>query len=694
MALANSRKSTTKDGSADTHPMHVESFLRSHTEMGELFRTFDWSSTALGPVSKWPDHLRTAVSLMLNSSFPMFIWWGREELTNLYNDAYKMILGNKHPNSLGKSAKESWAEIWDDIGPMAETVFGKGKPVYNKNLKLTVKRNDYEEEAYFTFSYSPIWGNNGKVAGLFCAVTETTEEVLAHQRLKESEDRFRNLADTAPMYIAMADQSGNAVYFNKPWLDFTGKRLAEMTKVGWLSVLHPDDAPRFEKDFKHAFTKHIPINEEYRFRRADGKYRWMLAVGAPRFTPDGHFIGYFGTYTDFHELKTTQLALEESEYRLRVMANNIPNLAWMAHPDGSVYWYNDRWYEYTGSTAQQADDGKNHLPEVWRSIVDPGYIDKVVDGWHHSIRTGRKFEMIFPLKGNDGKFRPFLTRMVPIRSGDGEVLQWIGTNTDISEQIKTREAEARNQELVHITGKLEIQRQELIKLNKAKDEFISLASHQLRTPATGVKQYLGILIGGYAGELTAKQREYAERSYESNERELRIINDLLNIAQLDAGRMTLNKERVDFIHLVSDIIDEQHDQMNERGQSVEFIKQGHIKPIQADKARMRMAIENLVDNASKYSLPNQRITVTLSWEEGDGGLTISIRDRGVGIKPADKNRIFDKYVRGDNSLSANIGGSGIGLYLVKKIILLHNGTISVSSKVGQGTVFTLKLPVR
>ena len=150
------------------------------------------------------------------------------------------------------------------------------------------------------------------------------------------------------MYLAMADETGNAVYFNKPWLEFTGKKLSEMKGLGWLSTLHPEDAPKFETDFKHAFQSRIPINEQYRFRRHDGEYRWMLAVGSPRLAADGRFIGYYGTYTDFHDLKMAQLAVQESEERFRMLANNISQLVWTTDKDGNPQWYNQRWYDFTG----------------------------------------------------------------------------------------------------------------------------------------------------------------------------------------------------------------------------------------------------------------------------------------------------------------------------------------------------------
>ncbi len=151
--------------------------------MGELMRTHDWSKTPIGPVENWPQSLKTGVRIVLNSRFAMFVWWGRE-LTNLYNDPYRAFLGIKHPQALGKSAREVWAEIWDQIGPRADAVLLRGESTYDEALLLLMERHGYLEETYFTFSYSPFPDDAGKIAGLFCAVTEETQQVIGERRLK------------------------------------------------------------------------------------------------------------------------------------------------------------------------------------------------------------------------------------------------------------------------------------------------------------------------------------------------------------------------------------------------------------------------------------------------------------------------------------------------------------------------------
>jgi len=230
-----------------------------------------------------------------------------------------------------------------------------------------------------------------------------------------------------------------------------------------------------------------------------------------------------------------------------------------------------------------------------------------------------------------------------------------------------------------------------VELERAKDEFIALASHQLRTPATGVKQYLGMLLQGYAGDLTSEQISMAKKAYESNERQIAIINDLLQVARVDAGEVKLDKKQVDLFQLIQDIINEQKGKLEERKQGIEF--DGQLKTVtKVDPGYMRMAIENLLDNASKYSPVKSTIRVKLRrWERR---ITISVSDEGLGVAPRDKERIFQKFYRLTASTTTSVSGTGLGLYWVKQIVDLHSGTISVKPREPNGTRFTISLPHR
>jgi hypothetical protein len=176
-------------------------FLTGGGEMGARMRAHDWMTSPLGPPERWPQSLRTTVSLILNSRFPMFVAWG-PELGFLYNDDYVPILGAKHPAALGRPFAEIWDEIWSEIGPLAERALA-GEATFHEDMPLTMLRKGYEEQTYFTFSYSPVRDESGRIGGMYCACTETTAEVKARSSLKAEQERLRDLFRQAPGFMAV-----------------------------------------------------------------------------------------------------------------------------------------------------------------------------------------------------------------------------------------------------------------------------------------------------------------------------------------------------------------------------------------------------------------------------------------------------------------------------------------------------------
>jgi PAS domain S-box-containing protein len=179
------------------------------TQTGKLLRDTDWSKTVLGPVEQWPQSLRIAVSICLNSRFPMFVWWG-PSLINIYNDAYVPMLGARHPAAFGRRAQEIWHEIWDVVGPQARHVLATGQPTWNDRVMLPIERSGYPEEAYFTWSYSAVYDADGSIGGMFCAVSEETARVKAERErdrlMRDAQDAAQTLRtwfDNAPGFVAL-----------------------------------------------------------------------------------------------------------------------------------------------------------------------------------------------------------------------------------------------------------------------------------------------------------------------------------------------------------------------------------------------------------------------------------------------------------------------------------------------------------
>ena len=242
-----------------------------------------------------------------------------------------------------------------------------------------------------------------------------------------------------------------------------------------------------------------------------------------------------------------------------------------------------------------------------------------------------------------------------------------------------------------LTANLTKQRDKLQKLNSARDEFVSLASHQLRTPATIVKQYAAMLNQGYVGNLSKKQKDMVDVVYRSNERQLEIIEDLLRVAKVDDGKVYLEKSACNVVQQLEEVIDKQAILFNTREQTVVLHKPRKQIIAFMDQRLMLMVLENLLDNAGKYSESGSQITIDV--KQDATYTTVSIRDTGVGIAKSDLQKLFKKFSRVDNPLSVSVGGTGLGLYWAKKILDLHEGTIEVTSRLHKGSTFMVKIPV-
>lgn len=240
-----------------------------------------------------------------------------------------------------------------------------------------------------------------------------------------------------------------------------------------------------------------------------------------------------------------------------------------------------------------------------------------------------------------------------------------------------------------LTRNLIEQRDQLQGLSDTKDDFITMASHQLRTPASVIKQYVGMLIQGYSGKLTEEQLKLLDVAYKSNERQLEIIEELLRVARVDAGDVYLERSTSNIVDQVDKAIKGQSILFKKRNQKVDFKKPDKKIKVSFDSKLILMVIENILDNAGKYSSDGQTITVSVN--QNKESTIITVKDRGVGISKRDQEKLFDKFYRSGNS-SASVQGTGLGLYWARKILDLHKGSIQVTSKLKEGSTIKISIP--
>jgi PAS domain S-box-containing protein len=251
-------------------------FLAGGGEMGALMRAYDWSASPLGKPETWPQSLRTAARILLNTNHPMFIWWG-EELIQFYNDAYRQTMGpERHPSALGQRGRECWTEIWPIIGPQIEQVMRGGGATWHENQLVPVTRHGRLEQVYWTYGYSPIDEDDG-VGGVLVVCRDVTEDYLAAVKLRE---RSRIWNVTQDMLV-IVDRNGVWRTVNPAWTRTFGWSEAELLNrtSEWLE--HPDDGGLTRMDVGHLIQGNLTVRFEGRFRHKDGSYRWLSWTGVP-----------------------------------------------------------------------------------------------------------------------------------------------------------------------------------------------------------------------------------------------------------------------------------------------------------------------------------------------------------------------------------------------------------------------------
>ncbi len=297
--------------------------------MGKIIREFNWSETALGSPDKWPGSLTSTLSLCLNSAFPMLVFWGPEMIT-FYNDAFRPSLGieGKHPG-IGKKGEEMWADIWHIINPLFEKVKATGEPIWFEDQLVPFYRNGKTEDIYWTFSYSPIYNEEGRIHGIFVTCTETTEKVRQAKHLEENREHLRNIILKAPVAMCLLQGPEYVVEIaNNKILEIWGKTADEVLSKPVFTGLPEAKGQGFEELLERVYTKgetytafglptQLPRNNEL-------KTVYLNFVYEPHWDVEGNIIGVIAVAAEVTEQVVTQLKLEESEHQVRSIVESAP----------------------------------------------------------------------------------------------------------------------------------------------------------------------------------------------------------------------------------------------------------------------------------------------------------------------------------------------------------------------------------
>jgi PAS domain S-box-containing protein len=502
-------------------------------------------------------------------------------------------------------------------------------------------------------------------------VVDITKRKAAEESLRRSEMRFRGLMEQAPVSMMMLSPDGWTRQVNRAWEKLWGTRLEDLSDYNMLEDRQLEEEGVLPY-LRRAFAGEAVAIPEIRYdpRRTlpnhefpDEPVRWVSTVAYPVKDDAGRVREVVMIHQDITDQRKAEAALRESEENLRLLADTIPQLAWMAGPEGQVLWYNRRWYEYTGRVAGERDGWD------WKEVHDPQSLPAVLERWERSVATGEPFDMVVRLRGADGEYRPFLTRVNPLRDEEGRIRYWFGTNTDISDLMQMEEA--------------------LRDAHRRKDEFLATLAHELRNPLAPIRSAMQLIRVRRHDETTVNDAlAIVERQVQQM---VRLVNDLLDVSRITRNKLELHREEIELAEVVQTAVETARPSIEASGHQLTIELPPEPIHLRGDPVRLAQVFSNLLNNAAKYTERGGRIWLTA--ECLDHYCTVHVRDTGIGIASEMLPHVFDSFTQGQRALERSQGGLGIGLALVKRLVEMHGGIVEARSEgPGKGSEFIVRLP--
>ncbi|MEA5568160.1 PAS domain-containing protein [Anabaena sp. UHCC 0399] len=505
----------------------------------------------------------------------------------------------------------------------------------------------------------------------------------SEERLRESQKLIERIAETTPGILYVHDLvEGQNVYLNGQVTNLLGYTPEQIQTLGqeFLSqFMHPDDfaqLPSVFQRFDSAKDGEV-LEHEYRMLHADGKWRWFCSRNSIfARNADGSPYQIVGTAFDITDRKQTEQELRDSEQRYRYLSNAVPHLVWITNAQGGCEHFNQRWYDFTGRTVEQS------LGFGWSEVVHPDDISAVMQEWIKAIRTGEPYEQEIRYQKYDGSYRWHLARAVPIPDEQGQIVQWFGTSTDIDDY---KQLEAERNRLLQLE---KAARTEAEAANQAKDEFVAMVSHDLRSPLNAIL--------GWAQLLRTRKFDQtnfirAVETIEHNARfQSKLLEDLLDISRILRSKLKLELNQVNLAAIIGVAIETAYPSAKAKNIILESRIDQSIPTITGDINRLLQVLGNLLSNAIKFTHPGGKVLVQLLEKNSQAQITVT--DTGIGISPEFLPHVFKRYHQADHHYTQ--GGLGLGLAIARHLVELHDGTIDVTSPgEGQGATFTIHLPL-
>ncbi|HEX9369378.1 MAG TPA: PAS domain S-box protein, partial [Roseiflexaceae bacterium] len=634
---------------------------------------------------KWAEAERAQLASIVDSSDDAIIGKSLDGIILSWNAAAERIYGYPAGEAIGRPIDMLAPPDRPDEIPRILEQIRRGEHIARLET-LRVRKDGVTIPVSLTIS--PVWDANGTITGASTIARDITERKHAEAALRESEARFRTMADSAPMLIWASGTDMLCDFFNQTWLDFTGRTIEQELGNGWTEGVHPDDYDRCLEIYTTSFQRRQSFSMEYRLRRADGVYRWILDNGLPRTTPDGAFAGYIGSCVDItghkqaiaraDHLQRISSALSEAltpaEVAEVVLSRGIAALGSQA---GTIALLNDagdtiELINTRGYPAELGDHWKRFALTTATPLAEcvrtgaPVLVDSLAalqerypDHGGAQIGTTYRAWAALPLLIEGRAIGGLGLSFAEPRSFSAEDQAFMVTLANQCAQAIERARLYQAEREAHASAEAAV---------RLRDQFLSIAAHELKTPITSLLGYAQLFQRrmGRAGQLTEPNQRALRVIVEQAGRLNQMVAALLDVSRIETGQLSISQAPLDLVALVRRLTDELQPQLAGRALTLECPDEPIV--VLGDELRLEQVIQNLIQNAIKYSPSGAPIVVRVALRHPDGEqggcrACVAVADRGIGIPAESLPQLFQRFYRAPNASNHQISGMGVGLYV-------------------------------
>lgn len=478
-----------------------------------------------------------------------------------------------------------------------------------------------------------------------------------NKALTESEQRFRALADNIAQMAWIADENGEITWYNKRWFEFTGTSPESMKDLDWQTIIYPEHWERVARNFTTSMKEGIIWEDTFLLLGEDDGFHWFLSRAVPIYDENGKVSNWFGTNTDISELREKEEALQMSEEFSRTLFQSSPDCVQALNLPGELLTTN-----LSGLQMLEIDND-NTIGSLWTDLWKGEYHSEALG----AIRKAREGREIGHFQGEThttkGKSRWWDVMIAPVYGSEGHIERLVAVSRDIS-KIK--------------------------ELERQKDDFMSIASHELKTPVTSIKAFTQILKNQFEKKDDTQSANLLGKMNVQVDKLISLINDLLDITKIEQGRIQYHVKEFDFNQLVRELVEDIQRAAIKHRIEVHLTATASVA---GDRDRIGQVISNFLTNAIKYSPMADSVVVGSELQHPDQ-LIFFVRDFGLGLSEEDSSKVFERFFRVTGPAQHTYPGLGLGLYISAEIIKRHNGRIWVDSNLDIGSVFSFSLPLK